>query len=86
MKFSINYNAHPSAVSPGSRVWLEGSGRGGRLGTAAGGCAGEGRQHGMGNRAYSAVLEPWTLASTALSGAQGRQLLGSITRREPGMW
>lgn len=67
MKFSINYNAHSSALSPGSGVWLEGSGRGGRLGTAAGGSAG---------------VEPWRPASTALPGGQAVPLHGSIARRE----
>lgn len=67
MKFSINYNAHSSAMSPGSGVWLEGSGREGRLGTAAGG---------------SAVVESWRPASTALSGGQAVPLHGSIARKE----
>lgn len=72
MKFSINYNAHSSAVSPGSRVWLEGSGSGGRLGTAAGG---------------SAVLEPRSPASTAMFRGPSYAVAWQHSQgRETGRW
>lgn len=83
MKFPINYNAHSSAVSPGSGVWLEGSGRGGRLGAAAAGSAGEASEgwgrglvsgeasegwgRGLVSSAEATEAKP---ASTALSGAE----------------
>lgn len=61
MKFSINYNTHSSAMRPGSRVWLEGSGSGGRLGTAAGDLLGKAGRDG--EPSYSAVVGLWRLTN-----------------------